>query len=322
MPFDVSTLQYVELNDYRSESLLRVKYLHDFLSILEKKKSDVLYRCRNDDGASDFIFPAGGVTFVFNTFGYKTISDLLKGNQLGFAGCEKKFDSYRASNSTGARFALEEGDVYYKAMKLGYDNLPEFEKAVSKGFGNVDSEKYRAALGGGFMNYDDYVAAKEMNLDHDASLFFEAKEMGLSSEKEIETYSRLKSIRDQQHFDTLDKALLFEILSRRGSGPPSRNLEEICAALQAEKPKRDFGVTPRWYSQSFDDDVEKLEDFLSNNPSVAKLGSYTPGTRIFKKYPEMSLPPMETSSLLQAEYVGRDEREKSKNSRLNWQMRD
>ena len=138
----------------------------------------------------------------------------MKGYKLGFAGCGKRFDSYNIFGDNVAKKVPEEGDVYYKAMKLGYEDLEEFEKAASKGWGNVEREKYWATLKTGFKNYGEYSKAKEMHLDNDAWLYNEAKEMRLKDQKEFDVYARLKRVKEQHQFDSFDKAQVYEILER------------------------------------------------------------------------------------------------------------
>jgi DNA-binding PadR family transcriptional regulator len=287
--FDAEKIIYLHLKGYSNLPILEINSVDDYKKMLFEKQPKTIFICEKGE-EQEFLFIDKGFGYAISSNGFKTVTDLLEANKLGFTGCGAKFGL--SNNDLLEGSTAPDGGIYYAIKRLEYSTFYEFTEAYSKGFGGLPRENYITATQAGFKNAQDYLKAKEFGFD-DSLSYYEASELGIGNRRNYIEYLKLKRIKEEYGFGSFDEAHVFAVLNRKDLGR-IKELKSLREILNAEKPLDPTGrAVQKWYTESLNiwamPEKDPFEQFLQTNPQLINLGLYDPIHKVFENYSDIKV---------------------------------
>lgn len=142
-------MQYIEIGSIQNATIIEVKNLSDFESLIVKNNVSVAYL---QSSSKDMLINIGGTFFSFSLNGYDTLSDYKTGSVAGY----KNGTEYKEANSLG----LQNSTIYYFYKNNKFYSTEDCLDAYNNGFvtekQNSASEAYYKAKSLGYTKYSDY----------------------------------------------------------------------------------------------------------------------------------------------------------------------
>jgi len=309
----VGKFRYVKINAYHS-NYVRLTSDEEFFKILASRENEAIFLLdkiekmgydeheKESRRNTDFMVFVDGLMYIRDGFGYKTLEDRMEGDAKGFNGCclKVRFRKGKIMVNEGEFWdessSSYDGDVFYYAKSLGYNDFQDYLDAIKRGFGNlkIDERKKAAELGCNNMSeYEEYqqmeALMREAGFDSYKE-YTEARSLGFDRQK-YATYASIKKIKEKYAFSTFQETHLFLILNRK-SLPREKDLSDIVDLLEKESPMDEsrirYGKPPEWYGKNMKSE-KQIEAFLSGSKQLSGLGVYHTERKIFVSFSDHSL---------------------------------